>query len=264
MTMALLALIVLVSADSMRRALSELARIRYEQKLRPVLRRLRKPVQPWVTVIIYRASTSDELEKTLTSLRYSRYHAYDVVVVGPRAKTYQTAYRKSKRGKIIVCLPAGQTVDPGFIKRAVAMQQGRRTWRVALNEPVRQAEGLVGIVMQLRAIIWGKPALVDVCTSAALRNKRIEPTGFSLAHYSAELTQATVVAASVTAVIIEGWDALWYIWLLVSVYLFMLVWIRYDVVRKARLRVSFAIPSALFLLPVASVIQGVFQLYSRK
>ncbi|MGH7218504.1 MAG: hypothetical protein ACREGE_03640, partial [Candidatus Microsaccharimonas sp.] len=66
-----------------------------------------------------------------------------------------------------------------------------------------------------------------------------------------------------------------YSWLLLSAYLLVLIWLAsparlgYDV-RLGRvavyrkLQLSFAVPSALFLVPVASCIGGIFQLSTRK
>jgi len=260
----LLGLIILASVDVMRRAVLQVIQMRHQHHLKAIMRRLRRAAQPWVTVIVYGNGTEREREATLRSLRRSRYYAYDVVFVGPRAKTYQTAYRKSKRGKIVICIQAGCVVDPSFIKRAVALRQGQREWVVSvLPKPVK-ITGFMGIIHQLQYVLWGRPIVSKACNAAALRQKKVPISHARLSRLVPEAMQILLVGMIASAVIYEGFRALWYGWLIVCSYLLVLIWLHYGMNQAQRWKLSFAVPSALFVLPVSSIIEGSLQLYTRK
>lgn len=261
----LLGLVILASADIMRRAAGQIIRMRRLVQLRATMRRLRRPVQPWVTVIIYGKRDNAQYEASLRSVRRNRYHAYDIVTVGPRAKTYQTAYRKSQRGKLVIYLPAGCVVDRNFIKRAVALRTTQCEWRVAIELLPARVYGLLGILQELRDTVWARPMVVEASISAALRYKKIPD---SRAVYSQKVVSNTlhVIAVLLIAIAVwyEGSDALWYIWVIVTIYLLILIWLRYETTPSERWKLSFVVPSALFLLPVSSIIVAFFQLFTRK
>lgn len=261
----LLGFVILASADIMRRAAGQIIRMRRFVQLRTTMRHLRRPVQPWVTVIIYGKRDDAHYDASFRSVRRNRYHAYDIVTVGPRAKTYQTAYRKSKRGKLVIYLPAGQVIDRNLIKRAVALHITQREWRVAVEPLPTRVYGLLGILQELRDMIWGRPMVVEASISAALRYKKIPD---SHAVYSQKVIPAAhhVIAVLLIAIAVwyEGLDVLWYIWVIVTAYLLVLIWLRYETTPSERWKLSFVVPSALFLLPVSSIIMDLFQLFTRK
>jgi len=262
--MVLLVLIILASVDVMRRAVLQVIQTQRQRRIQASVRRLRRPVQPWVTVIVYGNSIDEEREATLRSLQRSRYYSYDVVFVGPRARTYQTAYRKSKRGKIVIYLQAGCVVDPSLIKRAVALSQNKREWRVSVLLKPAKITGFMGIIHQLQHVLWGRPIVVGACSAAALRQKKIPARRARPPRLIPAAMQIIMGVIIITAVTYEGLSALWYGWLIVSSYLLLLIWLHYEMNRAQRWKLSFAAPSALFLLPVSSIIEGSLQLYARK
>lgn len=253
---------ILLSVDIFRRIFTEIFRIQNQQENTKVMRRLRKPTQPWVTVLLY--GDSSKLEMTMKALRKSRYHNYDYVVVGPRARTYQTAYRKSKRGKIVIALPMGVQVDPNFIKRTVAMKQDRRTWKVEVEQPVYEANSFVEIITRIQAILWRRPVKVEAFIAADLRKKVIQKRNSVLPLLSAVITQTIGIGLIIAGIIYADLTVLWYAWILVSSYILILIWFHYNVRLSERFSLSLAVPSALFLIPVASAVQGISQLSTRK
>ncbi len=254
--------VILLSIDIFRRVIGELFRIQRQQKVAKEMRRLRKPVQPWVTILLYGDTSKTEI--TEKSLRKNRYHNYDTVLIGPRARTYQTAYRKSKRGKIIIPLPMGIEVDPNFIKRTVAMKEDRRSWKVEVEQSIREATGLTEIVTRLQKILWGRPIKIEAFISADLKKKKIQNPHTILPVITGVLAQLISIGLIVAGISFSDLTVLWYAWVLVSAYLFILVWFSNGIKISERLSLSMAIPSALFLIPVTSSIEGFFQLSSRK
>lgn len=265
LVMALLVLVMLASLDIIRRSVGQVIQTRHIARLHAVMRRLRRPAQPWVTVIIYGKKDEAGYAATVRSLRRSRYYAYDVVTVGPRARTYQTAYRNSQRGKLVLCVPSGCVVDRHLIKRAVALREERREWQVAIEPQLVRAIGLVAMIRELGNMIWGRHIVVDACVAAALRHKEVPMmNGFSVQKAVPAIVQILAVIVSVAVVWVEGLDALWYVWLLLSVYVLALIWLHYETVPAERWKMTFLVPSALFLLPVSSIIVASLQLFARK
>lgn len=251
-----------LSADIFRRIFSEIFHIQRQQKARKIMRQLRKPVQPWVTILLY--GESDGLETTLRSLRKSHYHNYDIVTVGHRAQTYQTAYRKSKRGKIVIPLEAGVEVDPAFIKRAVAMKDGERSWKVEIKVSLLEVDSFNKVITCLQKILWKQSRRVEVFIAAELKKKKINRRSSVLPKLTPVLTQVIAIGLIVAGVTAADLLVLWYAWILVSAYTLTLVWLSSDVRMAQRASLSLAVPSALFLVPVASIIEGIFQLSTRK
>lgn len=265
LAMVLLVLVMIASLDIMRRSVGQVIQTRHIARVRAAMRRLRRPVQPWVTVIIYGKKDEASYAATLRSLKRSHYYAYDIVTVGPRARFYQTAYRKSQRGKLVLCLPSGCVVDRNLIKRAVALHEGRREWQVAVEPQPIRAIGLTAMIRELGNMVWGRHIVVEACVAAALRHKEVPMmNSFTVQKTVPALIQIVAVGLSAAAVWAEGLDALWYIWLLVSVYLLALIWLQYETIATERWKVSFLVPSALFLLPVSSIIVASLQLFARK
>ncbi|MGH7218690.1 MAG: hypothetical protein ACREGE_04590, partial [Candidatus Microsaccharimonas sp.] len=160
--------VLLLALDITRRAFMEMQRLEWEQRIKREMRRLRAPKQPWVTVLLY---GKDEiiLGKTLRQIQRNRYARYDVTRVKKHtAAGYRTAYRKSKRGEIILCVQAGDEIDTQCIKRAVAIRtlqsnqhkQDKQSWRVPITSPTFFESGIRGIAQQLRFVLWRRPASV--------------------------------------------------------------------------------------------------------
>ena len=122
------------------------------QQLKALMRRLRRPRQPWVTVLLYADNNAASIEASLDSLRKSYYHHYDVVVINnastdhtkqvlksylqkhtrvafrifqKRKKTakltaLREGYRLSQKGELVLVMNANSKVERDFIKAGVA------------------------------------------------------------------------------------------------------------------------------------------------
>lgn len=280
-------LVIVAAGDIMRRAFLTLRNERRAKDVQSAMRKLRRPLQPQVTVLVYVKKSKEAVETTLRSLQKNRYSALDVVVVNERASkqqykaparlnvaflqrraagskmdAYRAAYRKSRRGGVVVCLEAGVTVDPLFIKRAVVTAKGDQ-WRVGLEEK-QNSEGIAGVVASLSQLLRNGRAFANVYTRNALRHERKDPVSNKAAWLSWLLWWESVLVWVILASFFLGLPLLWYVWLAFSGYLLALVWLKAGWSVPQKLTHSFAVPSALFLLPVTSLIEAGFQLRTRK
>lgn len=290
-----LVLAIIFAADITRRAFISIIDGSNEKRLRLQMRQLRRPKQPWVTVLVYGKNQAVELEKTVRQVRQSRYSQYDIVAVSDRsedttalrmkgyiAKTnqrvkiqflqrriagtkmeaYRAAYRKSQRGKIIVCLTAGDEVTPLLLKQAVLLQANKQSWRVGRRTP-DEPYGLIGLVKNMYALFWRNNPIAWVYTPITLRQTTAKwrSVNNSLVFIC---TQVLFIGVVVSAVLYAGFIALWYAWVLFSLYLFALTWTHYETPIARKWKVTFAIPSALFLIPAVGLVEGFTQLRIRK
>jgi len=287
---------IILAGDVTRRAMYAIIHARDEQMVRMRMRYLRKPDQPWVTVLVYENDQAMALEKTVRHIRRSRYTAFDIVVVSERSKgetvrrmkkyieasrgveriqflqrrnvgtrmdAYRAAYRKSKHGKIIVCLEAGDEVDPLFIKRAVVMQTTQQQWNVTARINKKEIYGLQAITKSLQELFWNHSKNIGVYTSSALRSSK-KALSHSYSGYIVVGIQPTVLIGVGLSILYSGFIALWYAWVLCSLYLFALIWVNTTTSNSEKWKVSFSVPSALFLIPTVALVEGAVQLRIRK
>jgi hypothetical protein len=278
-------LVILAAGDIMRRAFLTLRKERREKEVQKEMRRLRRPNQPQVTVLIYAKHRADAIEATLHSLQKNRYNGLDVVVVndktnkqqykaparldvlflqrrvaGSKIDAYRAAYRKSRRGSVIVCLDGGVSVDPQYIKRAVATAADNQRWRVELTKE-HHSDGIRELVASLSELLWSHRSFAWVYTPSALRREKKDPVAREVAWV---LWWEAAMVLGVLAGFVLGSSLLWYVWLAFSGYLLALVWLKGNLSVSQKLIHSFAVPPALFLLPVTSFIEASFQLGTRK
>ncbi len=283
---------IILAMDVTRRAVIEMSRANGEKAQLATLRRLRKPVQPWVTVLIYSKNQSESLVRTVRQVCQSRYACFDVVAISDHATddtearviayqasvthdrlrflkrrkpgsisdVYRAGYRKSRHGSIVVCLQAGDTVDPLLLKRAVVSAGTKQIWQVDLQQNDTQ-EGLFGIAWRIQRAVWNRPIKIQVCTSRALRHLSIKRRGLHLVGSS--LVWVVALALIVTVALINTL-AFWYAWLLCTIYSLALVWLSARESGVEKWRDSLAIPSALFLVPVTHFVGVISQLSTRK
>lgn len=284
----------IAAADIARRSLMMIAA---EQKIRQeeiMMRKLRKPKQPWITVLIYKKNKEQADEKTLRSVRRSHYVQYDVVIVGDQsqdlglikkyvqklkskqpiaflqrrvvgstADAYRAGYRKSKRGSMVLCLTAGEVLEPSTLKRMVLQKTNASTWRISAIKEKEFSNGIVGLVHRLKAVIWRPAIKLHAYTPWALRHLNRYPT-FKWRGFLLFVSVAVSALLLSLGILFAGALALWYGWLLCSVYLLALIWLYADATTGEKWRQTFALPSAFFLLPIASFVEVVFQLSARK
>lgn len=273
----------LLALDITRRAFMEMQQLEQEQRIKKAMRRLRKPLQPWVTVLLY-GENEDAFERTMRQIRQNRYDNFDVVRVKKHtAAGHRTAYRKSKRGEIILCVQAGDAIDRQCIKRAVVLRtlqlsqrtRTKQSWSVPIASPTFFESGIRGIVQQLRFVLFAQSAsAIPAFTRQGLRVQTQVQTPAKDTRLIFVVAGALFMATVITGALLNT-KLFIYGWLLLSAYLLVLIWLssparlgygsrlgRTAAYQKVRL--SFAVPSALFLVPVASCIGGIFQLSTRK
>jgi cellulose synthase/poly-beta-1,6-N-acetylglucosamine synthase-like glycosyltransferase len=257
-----------------------------EPGLQKRMRQLRKPIQPWVTVLLYAHNDETTIEASLKSLLRSNYYCYDIVVVDDRstdatAKRVQdfiashqkisisllrrrvkhtaqgalkAGYRKSKKGKIVVSLRAGTIVQSSFLKRAVATKQERPQIVLRVTEPIA-LESLSSIIQSLVNLVWHRSYKVQVSD--------VKNITFVNKPARVELIGPFVLAALIfTSIILKEGIVLWYSWLIVTGYVYAVIWLNEAKIRY-KLRLTFSGLSALFLLPVASIVMALSQPHSR-
>ncbi len=250
------------------------------------MQQLRKPVQPWITVLLYARDNEATIEAALNALVKNKYYNYDIVVVNDRSKdrtlerinsflegrskipitvvnrrkkdTAQSAldagYRKSKHGKIVISLRATTIVSPGFIKRAVAVKNTHQQVTLRLRES-SSTTTLGGIANTLSNFLWlqTNKAIVSDPKNITLTKLEVRPD------FIAVLLLIGIVSVSILtkeAIII------WYSWIIVTSYLVAVIWLNSEGL-NTKLKLSFSAVSALFLLPVSSCIQAISQSRSR-
>jgi len=286
---------IILAVDVTRRAVSLMIKENNERKLRQAMRRLRNPHLPRATVLVYGKNQAEALEKTVRQVRRSRYGSYDIVVVddrstddtavrikkyigslkggsgiqllqrradGTKMDAYRAAYRKSRRGEIIICLNAGDEVDSLLIKRVVASRGERQKWE-AKTSIREESEGLDALIKGLRKVYWNHPAKIRAYAPTALRRSEKEVRDMNVRAVATGI-QMALLAILLIGIATWGFITLWYAWILCSLYTLALIWIQYEVPASQKWKFSFSVPSALFLIPVATVVQGVLQLRIRK
>lgn len=248
--LALLAVIVLIFLH--------VSRIFNEPNIQKRMRKLRKPVQPWVTVLLYARNDQEGVSSSLKALLRSHYHNFDIVIVNDYSQDTKAAlkkgYRKSEKGKIVISLQAGTVVPPSFIKRAVSMKGERKRLTIRISDPVRMTS-LTEIFESLNNSLWQRAYKVHISDATTILPPK---TTLQL-----DLLFAVLFAGIVLlSVIINEPIVLWYSWIIFTGYLLAIIWLKEDRVRT-KIQLSFSAFSALFFLPVTSVAVRLSQLYSR-
>lgn len=251
--MALVTLVVIIAL-----VLVHLYEIFEEPSIKKRMRRLRKPVQPWVTVLLYGRSGQGGIDQSLKALLRSNYHHFDIVIVDDAShdatKALAKGYDKSRKGEIVISLQAGTIVKPSFIKRAVATKGERRQITMRIYEPVR-LESLTEIFQSLNNSLWRRVQKARVGdASNILLAKNATRVDFII-------TLFFVAIVSVGLAVNEP-AILWYSWLIVTSYLIAAIWLREDGI-KTKLKLTFSAFSALFILPVSSIIVRLSQFRTR-
>lgn len=254
---------VFFAVDIIRRSVNVFLIIGHKDATEKQMRQLAKAKQPHVTVLVYGNKNSRATEDTIKSVRRSKYFAYDVAIAYtnlPITRSYRAAYRRSRRGSIVVCLQAGEQIDPLFLKRAVLSRNEAARWWVVTRKEY-QSQGIVGIASELQQALWGDTYSIEVCASSALRKsdpliRRIR--GVPL------IVVGLLTGGTILAVLYGGIHALWYAWLLFTSYLFLVILLQESHTFNNRWRVILATPSAFFFMPIASFFEGIFQVGTRK
>jgi hypothetical protein len=254
-----LILLTLGAVDCIRRAFLEVLALERQQLLAKSMRKLRKPVQPWVTVLVTGAKDDVAFATTWHSLQKSYYHHFDIVKT---YTSYQAAYRRSRKGKIVIVLKAGQTVDRAFIKRAVALEANAPSWWVDLPESAHPMNGLMDMSNAFHALFRLKHwARVKVYTSKKFK----KTTHFSESYRETiPLVEVLLFAILLTGTIIGGAIGFLYAWLIFTLYVISLVWIGREGTMRERLTLTISSISALFILPVASLFMVSLKQTNRK
>jgi len=229
-----------------------------EPNIEKKMRKLRKQVQPWVTVLVYSRSDEDDIDASLKALLRSYYHNFDIVVIKDYSRDAKRAlekgYKNSQKGRLVISLRAGAIVPRSFIKRAVAMKGERQRFALRIHNPV-SSYSLSGILRTLDAFFWQNSYKAQVSdTKNVVVPKRTQ-------HFSmfSILIFIVIIAA---CVVISDSVILWYSWLIATSYLLAIIWLGEEKV-TFKLQLSFSAFSALFLLPVASFVVRLSQFRTR-
>ncbi len=257
-----------------------------EPAIQSKMRKLRKSSQPWVTVLVHAYNSEDTIEATLKALLKSHYYNYDIVVVDDCSKdttstiiknfinthkknsitllkrrvkrtskeALKAGYQKSKRGKVVIVMKAGTLISSSFIKRSVAIKAERQQASVRVNKPISYSS-LSDIITSLENIFWHRSQKVLISDAKYIQSITSQPT-YSFVGVIALLS---IIFASL---VFNEAIILWYSWLLVTSYMFAVLWLKDERV-GAKFQLTFAAISALFLLPVASLFQGFSQFSKR-
>jgi len=272
-------------------------RIDRELLIAKTMRRLNKKNQPAVTVLVYAHNQQAHIERTLRALKNNRYHAFDVVVVDddsddqtsqivkqfstryPKApiqllrrrtqtttnQALQAGYKKSQRGSIVMTVIPGAPIDALMIKRTVASQNERESWRVSMREGLGGQLRISDIGIFLEKYYWQQSERVHAYAAPAFkRQTAIAPTSAYADGITAAASILCFVFLLIAAFYVVGMQALWYGWIIVTAYGLVAVWVRYGESLRDRLVLTLSIPLALFLIPTTSLVRGISQLYSRK
>ncbi|MGV9001382.1 MAG: hypothetical protein ACOH18_00275 [Candidatus Saccharimonadaceae bacterium] len=286
---------IILAIDIMRRGIASIITTKNEQKMLKEIRQLRRSKQPWVTVLVYGNNQSMELERTVRKIRQGRYSNYDIVavsdysgsdtamrmkryidktnhkvevqflqrrVIGTKMDAYRAAYRKSRRGKIIVCLSAGDEPSKLLLKRAVILQRSQHQWQLPV-QGVNEVYGLIAVVKALRSLFWRDVLTAQVYTPRNIR-RSLAPSHHLSPFLASMLVQVVLVSVITLGVLYAGPIALWYAWVLFSLYLLALVWVESEASVSEKWKFSFSVPAALFLMPVVGVVEGATKLRIRK
>ncbi len=250
------------------------------------MRRLRKSSQPRVTVLLYARDNEETIQASLGSLVQSNYHNYDVIVVNDRSQdstarlvrkfikahpkvpitlvnrqkrqtakaTLQAGYKKSKQGEVVISLRSGIDLSPDFIKRAVATKGDKERITIRLNDPVSTST-LSGITRTLNNLLWLQTKHVSVSNP-----NNITPTKLEVR--LDVLTVLLFLGILCVSILTQETIIIWYSWIIVTSYLFAVIWLNSEGLRT-KIKLSFSAISALFLLPVSSLLKGISQFRTR-
>jgi len=229
-----------------------------EPKIQKRIRRLRKPVQPWVTVLIYSQPTDTDSQASVKALLKSYYHNFDIVIVKDSsrnaAKALKKGYQKSQKGTVVISLQAGTIVSPWFLKRAVALKGERKKLHLRISETA-SVKSFAEIILSLESMFWHRAYNVQISDA-----KNITPVRKKI--HIEWVMLFIFISVIVTSFTSQEPSIIWYSWLLVTGYLFAIIWLSGEK-EKTKFQLSFSAISALFLLPVASIIMRFSQLHSR-
>lgn len=290
--------LLIVAAGAIVLSVLQIRRIAFEEVLKRRMRRLRGTLQPTVTVLVYARQRGNEVEATLQALRKNRYRNVDIVVVDD-ASTDETAavvkafsarypkvaiqllrrrtlttvsaalqagYRKSQRGSLVLVVSAGMIVPTSHIKRAVASCRSRAAWRVPLDTRLDAQLDLVTIGHFLKMNYWQGGNASSLYEARyfmqAETHDIMMDDGWALAR--AIVGSVALVTLLAWAMMSFGFIVLWYVWMLVTAYGLVAVWLRYGQAIRDRLVLTFTLPLALFLIPLTSIMRGISQLPVRK
>lgn len=250
------------------------------------MRQLRKSSQPWVTVLVYARDNEATIEASLNALVKSSYYNYDIVVVNDRSKdktlqqtqefidshsqfpisvitrhkvaTAKSAllagYKKSRKGEVVISLRAGTNVPKECIKRAVATKADKESAILRIQDSP-STTSISGIVQSLNNLLW-----LHSHTILVTDPKHIAPVKLEV---SLELTSILVlVGIIIVSILTNEAIIIFYSWLIITSYLFAGIWLNSEGL-MTKVKLSFSALSALFLLPVSSLIQGVSQFRTR-
>ncbi|MDB5162450.1 MAG: hypothetical protein JWO54_235 [Candidatus Saccharibacteria bacterium] len=250
------------------------------------MRQLRKPTQPWVTVLVYARNNEATIEASLKSLLRSHYHRFDIVVVDDgfadgtadrvraiinkgskvsmaylRRRVHRSSrealiagYKKSKKGEVVISLQAGIIVSPSFIKRAVVLK-GQRPQRIVRVGEQLSKNSLLNIIDALNSLAWHysyKAQVGDAKLIGSLKKS----------HHFDWASVFILFAIIFFSLLFNEMVIIWYSWLLVFGYLLAVIWLNEEKI-VMKLQLTFSAISALFLLPVASLLTRISQLRSR-
>jgi hypothetical protein len=229
-----------------------------EPNIQKRMRKLRKPVQPWVTVLLYSRNNDTFTGASLKALFRSYYHNFDIVVVNDysndSAGALRKAHKRSLKGKIVVLLQAGAIVSPSFLKRAVAMKGKRRHFTLRVSEQL-YVHSLTEIVQSLNSLLWQRTYKVKVCDAKNITAmKKLIRLDF--------LSVLLFAAIVIFSLIIHEPIIVWYSWLIVTGYSLAVIWLKEEKVRT-KMNLTFTATSAMFILPVAIVVINFSQRFSR-
>jgi len=229
-----------------------------EPNIQRKIRKLRKPVQPWVTVLLYSHGDQDAIDASVKALLQSHYHNFDIVVVKDFSrdakKALKKGYEKSQKGEVVITLQAGTIASRSLIKRAVVLKGQRLQFALRMNEPVF-VNSFTGILQTLDDLFWQRASKAQVS----------DAKNISVCKTSKRFNFALLfifVAIAVASVMVNDSIVLWYGWLIITGYLLAVIWLREEKV-KIKLQLSFSAFSALFMLPVASIAMKLSQFRTR-
>ena len=258
-----------------------------EPHIQKRMRSLVKNKQPSVTVLLYARNHETTIESSLKAILRNKYQNFDIVVVNDRSKdstaqcvklyiknnpnsavrlvnsykaktakqVLQTAYKKSNRGEVVISLRATTIVPSDFIKRAVATHFQKEYTMLRVSEPV-STNSLTEIIKALNNLIWHRSKQVAVSNAQNIMPIKLE--------VNPEIIGLVVLIFIISVSIITNLSIIiWFSWLIITAYIFGVIWVTQQSV-KSKSKLSFSAISALFLLPVSSLLQGYSQLRSRK
>ncbi|MFZ1301231.1 MAG: glycosyltransferase [Candidatus Microsaccharimonas sp.] len=247
---------------------------------------MNKKTQPQVTVLVYARNSESLIDGTLRSLLDSRYDRYDIVIIDDRStdatkqqvqkylsnkqkvpitylrrrvrsstqRALLAGYMKSHRGEVVVTLRAGAIVGLSFLKQAVATKANRNQVVIRLPKSIQQAS-LTDIIQTLNLFIWRSSYKAQVSDARHIMEIH-EPVNAS---FLAAILLLGVLFASITS---GEAVLLWYGWLLVTGYVFAMIWLHEEGL-KTKIGLTFSAIPAFFLLPIASLVTGFSQLRFR-